>query len=57
MRLPGVSEKDWKLVKKKGKILQIFLLFKSGTFNLRSLPIYIKKAWNLIKGFILRTQK
>ncbi|MBN2532753.1 MAG: B12-binding domain-containing radical SAM protein [Spirochaetales bacterium] len=53
MHLPGVRKKDWQKVKRKGKLLQIMLLFKSGTFNIRSLPIYIKKAWLLIKNKFL----
>ena len=49
MKLPGVIEKDWYSIKRKGKVLQAMLLFKSGTFNWRSVPIYLKKLWNVIK--------
>lgn len=49
LNLPGVSERDWRIVQKKGKILQAMLLFRSGTFNLRSIPIYLKKIKNLLK--------
>jgi len=49
MRLPGISEKDWHLVKRKGKMLQAKLLLTSGTFNWYSVPIYLKKLWNVIK--------
>jgi anaerobic magnesium-protoporphyrin IX monomethyl ester cyclase len=50
MTLPGVNKKDWQKVKRKGKLLQLLLLLKSGTFNFRSLPVYMKKAWMLIKS-------
>ncbi|MHB0976431.1 MAG: B12-binding domain-containing radical SAM protein [Candidatus Aquicultorales bacterium] len=49
MRLPGVTEDDWLSLQRKGKILQTFLLFRSGTFNLRSLPQYFKKAFYLLR--------
>lgn len=43
MKLPGISEKDWHFIKRKGKALQGVLLLKSGTFNWYSIPIYLKK--------------
>ena len=49
LSLPGISEKDWRFIQKKGKILQALLLLRSGTFNLRSIPIYFKKIKNLFK--------
>lgn len=48
MQLPGVTAGDWAKIKNKGKRLQIFLLFKSGTFNWRSIPIYLKKLGALL---------
>jgi len=52
MRLPGVSYKDWLYIQREGKKLQMYLLFKSGSFNLRSISIYIKKALFLFKKLI-----
>jgi len=49
MKLPGISKKDWHFIKRKGKVLQAALLFKSGTFNWYSIPIYLKKIWNVIR--------
>lgn len=49
MKLPGVNEKDWKKVFLFGKWLQIKLLFKSGTFNWRSLKIYFKKGFGVLR--------
>lgn len=49
MNLPGVTEKDWLKVQRKGKMLQAYLLFKSGTFNIRSVNTYLKKALFLFK--------
>ena len=48
MKLPGVTNNDWLYVQRKGKILQIKLLFKSGTFNIGSIPMYIKKLYKLV---------
>ncbi|MBE7415264.1 MAG: hypothetical protein HS130_08560 [Deltaproteobacteria bacterium] len=45
MKLPGVSEKDWLHVMNAGKRLQAMSLFRSGTFNLRAMPLYLKKAY------------
>lgn len=45
MKLPGVSEKDWLQVMNAGKRLQAMSLFRSGTFNLRAMPLYLKKAY------------
>ncbi|MFH1903474.1 MAG: radical SAM protein [Candidatus Omnitrophota bacterium] len=52
MKLPGVSQEDWELVKRKGKMLQAKLLLRSGTFSFRSLPVYGRKAWNLVKRLL-----
>lgn len=49
MKLPGISERDWHYVKRRGKFLQARLLIRSGTFNWRSVPIYLRKIWNVIK--------
>lgn len=54
MNLPGINNKSWQKVKRMGKFLQILLLFKSGTFNIRSIPIYIKKFWLLLKNKFTR---
>ncbi|HLB24881.1 MAG TPA: radical SAM protein, partial [Nitrospirota bacterium] len=48
MRLPGVTEADWLEIQARGKRLQAVLLFKSGTFNVHSIPLYIRKAWSLV---------
>ena len=50
MKLPGITNEDWHIVKRKGKALQVKLLFKSGTFNWRSIPIYFKKLLSYIKN-------
>ena len=50
MQLPGITDKDWHTIKRKGKILQVMLLFRSGTFNWRSIPIYLKKLVSYIKN-------
>ncbi len=50
MKLPGVTNKDWHIIKRKGKALQVMLLFRSGTFNWRSIPIYLKKLLSYIKN-------
>jgi radical SAM superfamily enzyme YgiQ (UPF0313 family) len=44
MQLPGITEKDWVEVQNKGKIIQAMLLIKSGSFSLKSLPLYIKRG-------------
>lgn len=44
MQLPGITEKDWIEVQNKGKKIQAMLLIKSGSFNLKSLPLYIKRS-------------
>ena len=44
MRLPEVKEKDWLEVMNAGKRLQAMLLFSSGSFNIKAIPLYIKKA-------------
>lgn len=49
MRLPGVSAKDWSYIQKEGKKLQAWLLFKSGTFNWRSIPVYLNKLQLLLR--------
>ena len=52
MRLPGITEKDWIEIQNKGKKLQAFLLLKSGTFNLKSLPLYIKRGISQISKYL-----
>jgi len=44
MRLPGVTQNDWIMIQNKGKKIQALLLLRSGAFNLRSLPMYIKRG-------------
>lgn len=50
MKLPGVSEKDWRDVYLYGKWLQFKLLFRSGTFNWRSLGIYMRKGFGVLRN-------
>lgn len=50
MKLPGVKEKDWSQVINAGKRLQVRLLFSSGTFNFKAMPLYLKKAYFLVKN-------
>jgi len=57
MKLPGIEEKDWLEVLNAGKKLQARMLFSSGTFNLKSFPLYVKKAYYLIKRNIQRFWK
>jgi hypothetical protein len=52
MQLPGITEKDWIEVQNKGKKLQAFLLLKSGTFNLKSLPLYIKRGMSQLSKYL-----
>ena len=54
MKLPGVNEKDWKKIYLFGKWLQVKLLFKSGTFSWRSLKIYFKKGFGILKRVLER---
>ena len=49
MQLPGITEKDWIKIQNQGKKLQFFLLLKSGTFNLKSFPLYVKRGLSQIK--------
>ena len=49
MKLPGVTASDWSHVINAGKRLQAKLLFTSGTFNFRALPLYFKKAYYVLK--------
>lgn len=49
MKLPGVKEKDWSQVINAGKKLQARLLFSSGTFNFKAMPLYLKKAYFVVK--------
>jgi len=49
MKLPGVEEKDWLDVLNAGKRLQARLLFSSGTFNIKAMPLYAKKAYLVAK--------
>lgn len=54
MKLPGVDEKDWLAVMGTGKRLQARMLLTSGTFNLKALPLYLKKAYGIAKSRIRR---
>jgi len=54
MALPGVREKDWIAVMSAGKRLQMRLLLTSGTFNIKAMPLYIRKAWGLVKTRLAR---
>jgi anaerobic magnesium-protoporphyrin IX monomethyl ester cyclase len=49
MKLPRLTNADWSYVINAGKRLQAKLLFTSGTFNFRALPLYINKAYYLVK--------
>lgn len=44
MQLPGITSRDWVAIQNKGKWLQALLLLKSGSFNMKSLPLYFKRA-------------
>ncbi|MFQ5456534.1 MAG: B12-binding domain-containing radical SAM protein [Nitrospirota bacterium] len=59
MKLPGIEERDWLEVLNAGKRLQTRLLFSSGTFNIRAMPLYMKKAYLVAKrnveGFLKQT--
>jgi radical SAM superfamily enzyme YgiQ (UPF0313 family) len=50
MKLPGVSERDWRWLKIRSKIWQMWLLLKSSTFNWQSSSFYCKRLINLIKN-------
>lgn len=52
MQLPGIANKDWIEIQNKGKKLQAYLLFKSGTFNLKSFPLYLKRGMSQFSKFI-----
>ena len=52
MQLPEITEKDWMKIQNKGKKIQAFLLLKSGTFNLKSLPLYIKRMFSQISKYL-----
>jgi radical SAM superfamily enzyme YgiQ (UPF0313 family) len=54
MKLPNVSDDDWFYIQREGKKMQALLLFKSGTFNWRSIPIYIKKLLFLVGKIVKR---
>ena len=54
MALPGVSEKDGVAVMSAGKRLQMRLLLTGGTFNLKAMPLYVRKAWSLAKTRLAR---
>lgn len=56
MQLPGVTERDWKQVWLYGKWLQTKLLFKSGTFNWKSLPLYIQKGATVARRFLMNSK-
>lgn len=52
MRLPSVKSADWLQVMNAGKKLQAKLLFTSGTFNFKALPLYMKKAYYVFKRYL-----
>jgi len=52
IHLPGITMKDWIKIQNRGKKLQAFLLLKSGTFNFKSLPLYIKRALSQILKYL-----
>lgn len=52
MSLPSVSTEGWLHVLNAGKRLQARLLFTSGTFNFRALPLYIKKGYQLVRNYL-----
>jgi radical SAM superfamily enzyme YgiQ (UPF0313 family) len=49
MQLPGISERDWVIIQNKGKRLQLLLLLKSGTFSVKSLPLYVKRGMSQLR--------
>ena len=49
MQLPGVKEKDWLETLNAGKTLQARLLLTSGAFNVKAMPLYMKKAYFVAK--------
>jgi len=51
-KLPGITEKDWIKIQNKGKKLQALLLLKSGTFNLKSLPSYLKRGTSQVLKYL-----
>ena len=52
MRLPGITERDWIEIQNKGKRLQAFLLLKSGSFNARSFPLYVKRGMSQVSKYL-----
>jgi len=52
MQLPGITEEDWIEIQNRGKKLQAFLLLKSGAFNLKSLPLYIKRGISQVLQYL-----
>lgn len=52
MSLPTVRKEDWSEVLNAGKRLQARLLLTSGTFNLKALPLYLKKIFNLVRNHL-----
>jgi radical SAM superfamily enzyme YgiQ (UPF0313 family) len=52
MQLPEITGKDWIKIQNKGKKIQAFLLLKSGAFNLKSLPLYIKRMFSQISKYL-----
>lgn len=61
IQLPNVKEKDWLDVLNAGKRLQARLLFSSGSFNIKAIPLYAKKAYLVgkrnIQGLVKRNLK
>ena len=52
MQLPDITKKDWVNIQNKGKRLQFVLLLKSGTYNLKSFRLYMKRALSQIRKAI-----
>jgi len=52
MALPGIEKRDWIEIQNRGKKLQAYLLLKSGTFNLKSFPLYVKRAVSQISKYL-----
>lgn len=57
MQLPGITYKDWVELQNKGKRIQAFLLIKSGSFNLKSLPQYIRRGISQIVKYLKSKKK
>ena len=52
IKLPGITERDWIQIQNKGKRLQALLLLRSGTYNLKSFPLYVKRGLSQISKLL-----